>query len=377
MELKNTKTIAFVVNVDHFFISHRLPLALEALNKGYKVYLLTRDTGKVKQLEAKGINVINVNFERSGKNPIKDFLLINELKKIYKRINPDIIHHITLKPSIYGTIAARSLRSSPRIINAVSGLGYSFTAKNRVITRTIILRLLNWAFKSKTSSFIFQNNDDKKLYDSLGFLHSNNHIIIKGSGVDEQQYTYHEPVLKDKISIVLVARMLKDKGILEFIDAANILRKEFERIIEFVLVGGIDVENPAHIKESDLLQVCDQRYLKWVGHRSEVREVYEKSDIVCLPSYREGLPKSLVEAMAIGRPIITTDAIGCKDCVIDGYNGYLVPIMDSKNLALRIKDLILDKELRLKMGVNSRKKMIEEMTLKKVVAQTFDFYQSV
>ncbi|HEY9001054.1 MAG TPA: glycosyltransferase family 4 protein [Mucilaginibacter sp.] len=369
------KKLLFVVNVDWFFVSHRLPLALEALKRNYDVYLATKDTGCKKQLTEHGIKVIDIDFERSGKNPVKELSLITKLTKIYKEIKPDVIHHITLKPSIYGTIAARKAKSKAKIINAVSGLGYTFTDNRQSLSKVFLKGLLKWAFSDQKSNFIFQNPDDQSFYNQMGFLNGKNFVIIKGSGVDEKEFSFFAPVKKEKLVVVLLARMLKDKGVLEYIEAARSLKKEFEGKVEFWLVGGIDEHNPAHITEQELKDKCDPGYVNWLGHRSDVKNIYEQSDIVCLPSYREGLPKSLIEAMAIGRPIVTTDAIGCRECVDEGINGYKVPVKDHQQLGARIKELLLDEDLRLKMGKASRDKMVNEFSLKEVVAQTFKLYE--
>jgi glycosyltransferase involved in cell wall biosynthesis len=369
------KRILFVVNVDWFFVSHRLPLALEALKRNCDVYLVTKNTGCKESLTQHGIKVIDIDFERSGKNPVKELSLINRLTKIYEEVKPDIIHHITLKPSIYGTIAARKIKSKAKVINAVSGLGYTFTNNRKSLSKVFLKRLLRWAFADRKSNFIFQNPDDQAFYNQLGFLNGKNYVIIKGSGVNEKEFGFFAPVKKDKLVVVLLARMLKDKGVLEFIEAAQTLKNELAGKAEFWLAGGIDEHNPAHITEQELMGKCDLGYINWLGHRSDVKHVYEQSDIVCLPSYREGLPKSLIEAMAIGRPIITTDAIGCRECVDEGVNGFKIPVKDHEQLSSRIKQLLLDEGLRLKMGKASREKMVNEFSLKEVVAQTFKLYE--
>ena len=376
MEL-NKRKLLFVVNVDWFFISHRLPLAEEAIRRGDEVYLITKNTGRMDELKHAGFQCFEIDFERSGKNPVKELNLISKLARLYKIIQPDLIHHITLKPSIYGTLAAKRSRSSARIINAVSGLGYTFTAGRRSLSKIILTSLLKLAFSDKKTNFIFQNPDDLNVYKRFGFLNNLNNIIIKGAGVDENVFYYREPHRRDtnKIRVVLLARMLKDKGVLEFIQAGYILKETLQERLEFVLVGGIDEFNPAAITADTLNKLCDNVFINWLGHRSDVIEIYDQADIVCLPSYREGLPKSLVEAMAIGRPVITTDAIGCRECVEDGVNGFLVPIGNHIILADRIRTLVLDKELRIKMGEASRNKMVQEMSLNNAIKMTFDFYE--
>ncbi|PWS28192.1 glycosyltransferase family 1 protein [Pedobacter yonginense] len=369
------KKLFFVVNVDWFFLSHRLPIALEAIRRGYDVYLLTKDTGKRQIVESYGIKFIEIPFERSKTNPLKEVFLILKLRSVYLEHMPDIIHHITLKPSIYGTIASKSIEKPVKVVNAVSGLGYSFTDDRKSVGKVILIKLLKLAFKAKATNFIFQNPDDKEVYGQLDFLTPSNNVIIKGSGVDENEFTYTPPIKKDRLYITMLSRMLKDKGVMEFIDAANILRAQYEGQIKFILVGGIDLENPAHIKEAELNALCDGEYLDWQGFRTDVKHIYQQSDITCLPSYREGLPKSLIEAMAIGRPIVTTNAIGCKECVDDRLNGFLVPVKSSKILAEKLKLLIDDAQLRINMGLKSREKMVKEMSLAHVISETFKIYE--
>ena len=373
--LTNNTKIIYVINVDWFFISHRLPLAQEALRRKWDVYLICKDTGKFDELISMGIKCISTDFSRSGKNPLKELKLIWFLKKNYKRIEPDIIHHIALKASIYGTIAAKSSNIKAKIINAVSGLGYIFSGNKPSFSKYFLIRLFKYAFSDQRTNFIFQNPDDDSFYNDLKFLNDRNHIIIKGSGIDENVFLEKKNVISNKkIRIVFLARMLRDKGLFEFVQAANKLRNRYSDILEFVLVGGIDLFNPAYISEEMLNSLTDGKYLIWKGHQNNIKEIYEDADIVCLPSYREGLPKSLVEAMAVGCPIITTDAVGCRECVDDGVNGFLVPIGDYDVLAQRIEILVNDKELRIKMGHKSREKMVREMSLSKIIKMTFDFY---
>ena len=371
----NKKTIVYVVNVDWFFISHRLPLGIEAIKRGYNVYLVAKNTGRFHEIEALGIKCINLNFDRSGKNPIKDLCIFFILTKIYYLIRPDIIHHVTMKPSIYGTIASRFYKPKVKVVNAISGLGYVFTGNGRFFTKKIAIILMRLAFSNKKAYFIFQNPDDLDVFNELDFLEKHNFTIIKGSGVDENFFLQKDTNSNLKLQVVLVARMLKDKGIMEFVRAAILLKKKYENVVEFLLVGGLDLANPAFITAEELNFFCDGSYIKWLGHQTDINSIYSNADIVCLPSYREGLPKSLVEAMAKGCPILTTDTAGCRECVDDGVNGYLVPVGDHKILASHIENLINNKDLRILLGSNSRKKMLMEFSLNTVIRQTFEFYE--
>lgn len=375
--MKSNKTILFVVNVDWFFLSHRLPLAKEAIKRGYSVYLASKNTGHRNKVEELGVKFIELDFDRSGRNPIREFNLIIKLRALFISINPDIIHQVTIKPSIYGSIAYRFTDKKAILLNAISGLGYNFIDERNPFSQKIIIRLMKFAFGQRGVNFIFQNPDDLNYYKSKGYLLENNHKLIKGAGVDETQFNYSEKEEAKILSVLLTARMLKDKGVFEFIYAAQKLKNKWFGKAKFILVGDIDVHNPASVTKDEITQLLIKDYLVWVGHQSDVRPFLLDSDIVCLPSYREGLPKSLIEAMAIGRPIITTDVPGCRECVVDGYNGYLVPPKNVLQLAEKIDALLLDRKLRLIFGVNSRKKMVKELSLSKVVSATFNFYEEL
>lgn len=371
------KTILYVANVDWFFHSHRSALAKEAVTRGYKVYVITKDTGYRSRIENMGVTFIDINFERAGKNPLKDFGLIIKLLLLYKRFKPDIIHHIAHKPNLYGAIAYRysGLGHRTRVVNAVSGLGAVFTGENQSLTQRLLFLLMRLAYGSKKVNIIFQNPDDQKLFADKGFLSMSNYTLIKGAGVDIKQYPFTPKKMDEKIVVMLPARMLVDKGIREFITAAEFLRTKLFGKVCFRLVGGADALSLTSLSEQELKSYEVPDYIEWVGHKENMRPELEMADIVCLPSYREGLPKALIEAMAIGRPIITTDVPGCRECVDDSINGLLVPAKNPEALADAILTLVNDEILCLRMGLKSREKMLAEMTLDKVIQQTFDFYQ--
>lgn len=369
--------IVFVVNVDWFFLSHRLHLALYALSKGYKVTLVSKDTSRRNEIESLGIDFVNLDFGRSSLNPFKEVQLILELRKIYRKLRPDLIHNVTIKPNLYGNLAARLSGFQPVCVNAISGLGYNFIDGRRSVLQKVLIGMMKFAYRYAKTNFIFQNPDDLGFYNQLGLIHPSNHIIIKGAGVDENAFPYLMPTLKDKIEIVLPARMLFDKGINEFVQAAKILEDEFSGKARFLLVGDVDNGNPASAQISDLRKMEIPGYIEWVGFRKDMRNVYMNADIVCLPSYREGMPKSLIEAMSIGRPIVTCNVPGCRECVDDGINGFLVPVRDAAQLAQSLRKLMLSEDMRISMGKESREKMLKEMTLEKVTQQTFQFYDKL
>lgn len=366
--------ILYVVNVDWFFISHRLPLAEHALSCGDEVFLAALNTGHKQKLESKGITFIDIPFQRSGTNPLHEVKCISLLKKTYAKVNPDIIHHITLKAAILGSIAAK-IAHTKNVINAISGFGYAFTDGRKGLKTQIIKGLLQVAFKSESFSFILQNPDDMKTVNSLHFVRPEQLHLIKGSGVDLNEYSYYEPQNKDVIECLFPARILRDKGVMEFLKAAKSLESEANGKLKFVLAGDCDKENLAMFPEDELRKWLVPGYIEWIGHQSEMIPVFIKSDIVILPSYREGLPKSLIEACAIGRPIITTDAIGCRECVQNNINGFLVPVKNAEAIADAIRKLVIDEKLRLRMGKKSRELAEKEFSINSVIEKTFNIYQ--
>lgn len=370
------RKLFIVVNVDWFFLSHRLPIAKAAQKNGYDVTILTQNTGRFGEIKKEGLYVVDIPFKRSGTNILNELRVIYSLKKEISNYKPDVIHNVALKASIYGSIAAR-LAKVGNVINAISGLGFVFSNEKGGLLRKVLLRMMNFAFKSSQVHFIFQNPEDYILFEKNGYATTHNSIIIKGSGVDLNEFTFQEAPQNDKLVIVLVARMLLDKGIREFKKASKILFTHYEHRIKWLLVGPIDKENPSGLEETEIQEMIIPDYFEWLGYQEDVRQVYIDSDIVTLPSYREGLPKSLIEACAVGRPIVTTNAPGCKECVDDGVNGFLVPVGDSDQLAQKIKLLIDDEDLRKEFGKNSRIKAEKEFSIDNVVNQTLNLYTKV
>lgn len=366
-----------VVNVDWFFLSHRLPIAIAAKKKGFDVTIVSEDTGKGDLIRSYGFNFIAAPFTRSGKNIFKEYTLFRFLKKLYSTYKPDIIHHVTLKPAIYGSLAARKVGIN-KVVNAISGMGYNFTENRKGVLQKVLLTLMKMGFSSPKLHFIFQNQDDIEVFKRSGMLKDESNIhLIKGSGVDLQEFAYASEPEERIIKVMLPARMLYDKGVVEFVEAANLLKNKYADKVVFQLTGDIDPHNPASISEIELRKILSAPYITWLGYQKDMAEQLRNCHIVILPSYREGLPKSLIEACAIGRPIITTEAPGCKECVIEGYNGYLVPVKDHEVLASKLVALLDSKELRLSMGMNSRALAEREFGIEKVVEETLSIYNKL
>jgi glycosyltransferase involved in cell wall biosynthesis len=362
--------LLFVVTEDWYFISHRLPLAVAAQAAGFDVAVATRDGGKADVIRSAGIRLIPLSLSRRGGNPLRELMT---LWRLYRHEQPDLVHHVALKPVMFGALAARLARV-PAQVNAVAGLGWLFTSSGRVVRlirpalRWVLARLLN----RPHSLTIVQNPEDRALLERSG-VSAARLRLIRGAGVDVQVFYPVSPP-PEPVCIVLVARMLWDKGVGEFVEAARRLTKAGVNA-RFVLVGDPDPANPASVPESTLRSWHGQYGVEWWGRRDNMPAVLQAAHVACLPSYREGLPKSLLEAAACGLPIVTTDAPGCREVVRDGVNGLLVPVRDAPALAAALGKLIGDAELRRRMGEQSRARAETEFGLATVITQTLAVYR--
>ena len=365
------KKITYFVNDISFFKNHFLPIALSTAEQ-FNVSIISDKVDLELENQYPELKQYSISIKRSSLNPFGDLILFFRLSKLLNQIKPDLIHNITIKPILYGSLFSKFSNRKIRTINSVTGLGYAIT-NNHLLIKTIMKSLIR-LFVSKESYFLFLNRHDKKFYEDLGKVTTQNFIMIGGSGVDEKEFPFTSPVKKDRIEIVFTGRMLKDKGVIDLIKAVKLLDDKSKKNVLLKLYGAIDIKNPAHIKEEELKNQLISGFIKWEGFTSDIKRTLESADIYCLPSYREGLPKSTIEAMAIGRPIITTNAPGCEDTVQDGYNGYIIEVGDIEALSKKLNELIKNEQLRIQMGQNSRKLFLEKFTLEKVVYQILDSY---
>lgn len=371
------KTLLMITNVDWFFISHRLVIAQEAVRQGWKVHVACEDTGRGKEIAVDGIEFIDFKFSRSGTNPLDELKTLRNFRKLYKELKPDVVHHITLKPVIYGSVAARLLNIKG-VVNAVSGLGYNFTSGRQGVVAKIMIRMMQYGFRRDNLAVIFQNGDDQKELTSLGVVQPNNKVIrIKGSGVDLELFKQTNLPSFDKIKVLLPTRMLWDKGVKELREATDSLKDKYKNKVQFILAGMADEDNRAGVPASYLNDWQDGQYVKWIGYQKDMIQVYNDSHIVVLPSYREGMPKTLIEACAVGRAIVTTDAIGCRECVDEGVNGLKVPVYSVKELATALTTLFENHDMIKEMGEASRKKAEAEFDVKNVVAKHLEIYEEL
>ncbi|MVZ63649.1 glycosyltransferase family 4 protein [Sphingobacterium humi] len=368
------KRLLIVTNVDWFLISHRLVVASHALKNGWEVFVACEDTGRSGEITSQGIHFENLVFSRSGTNLIAEIRSYLKFKNLYRRVKPDVVHHITIKPVIYGTLAARSL-GIKGIVNAVSGMGYLFVDGKFGLFQRAVMWLMRKGSNHNSVSYIFQNQDDKEVLRKFGVLERVKSVnLIKGSGVSLDEFKYQLPIKKPKLRILFAGRMLWDKGIRELRIAADILKNDLGKKIEIRMIGKVDLGNKSAVPLEYLNEWVDGEYVQWKGHIDDVYSEYVNADVVILPSYREGLPKNLIEACAVGRPIITTDAVGCKDCVDDGINGIIVPVKDAEQLALAIRNIITTPEKLLNMGMSSRRKAEKDFNVDDVVIKHLEIY---
>ncbi|WP_180070036.1 glycosyltransferase family 4 protein [Acinetobacter sp. YH16038] len=368
--------IVYIVNVDWFFISHRLPIALEVLKQGHEVHIFTKDTGKMDYLKSLGLKVHPINLERGSINPFSSFKLLFDLKNKLKKIKPDVVHLVTIKPVLIGGLAS-ILAKVPSIVYAISGLGFIFTNTmlKAKILRLGIIPLYRLALSAKNKTVIVQNLDDLRILRQYVAIPESQTVLIPGSGVDLKQFDFQPIPLKNKI-VLMACRLLADKGVYEFHKSARLLKDKYPDV-RFVLVGGIDPDNPTSLTKKELNEWVKKGDLEWWGHQSNMSEVLSQATVVVLPSYREGMPKVLLEAQALGRPIVTTDVPGCREAIENGKTGFLVQVKDEHSLANAIEKLITNDELCLEFSHNARALAVQKFDIEQVVKTQINIYENL
>jgi glycosyltransferase involved in cell wall biosynthesis len=370
------KKLIFLISVDWFFCSHFLDRAIAAKAEGYEVVVITRVRRHGRMITEAGLKLIPLEFERRNLNPFNELLALWKIARLYRVEQPDLVHHVALKPILLGSLAAR-LVGVRSIINAPVGMGFVFSSTGFLATllRPLLRFLIGLVLNPAGSRVIFENVDDQEALIASGVVRRNAVVLIRGAGINTQLF---QPVLRaNPVPVVmLVARMLWDKGVGEFVQAAQLL-KQRQVMARFVLVGGPDVDNLARIQEKVLQKWHAQSDVEWWGHRDDMSAVLAQADIACLPSYREGLPKSLIEAMAMGLACVTTDVPGCREVVDDGDNGFLVSPRNAEALADALAKLIGDASLRERMGRRGRERAEREFSDERVIAETLDVYREI
>lgn len=365
-----SKKIAIVANTTWNIYNFRQNIIAKLLEEGHEVFVLAPIDAYIEYKEKypKVHHLGLRTLDRDSTNPLKDILLIIELRRKYRRIKPDIILHYTHKPNIFGTMAAKLCNI--KSISVITGLGYSFINKG----------IINWVTKQLykfTSAFncivIFENEDDKQLFIEEGMVDASKAIAVKGCGVDLSYYTSMPNGLEhNEIIFTFIGRLLQDKGVREFAEAAKVLQTE-EQKLKFVMLGDFDEENPSTIDREDLLSWINSDIIDYKGFVTDVRPYIATSDCIVLPSYREGMPRIVLEGMAMSKPIITTNTAGCRETVEEGKNGFLVEVKDSSSLVEGIKKFLqLSKLQRQEMGLFGRQKVMVEFESKIIAQKLFD-----
>jgi glycosyltransferase involved in cell wall biosynthesis len=365
--------ILLFANTDWFLYNFRLSLAQALSERGDDVVLVSPEGAYSPRLQELGFRWICFPLSRSGLNPLVEISTILRLIVLYRREKPDLVHQFTVKCVLYGSLAC-FLLGIHSVVNSVEGLGYVFTegVGKRQWLRSLIMVIYRLVLQP--TWVVFLNPDDRLYFLKNHLVNPKRIVTIRSSGVDLQHFSpRHEP--SGIPLVVLPARMLWDKGVGDFVEAARHLRTAGLQA-RFALVGDNDDGNPASVPASQLRAWEKERVIEWWGWMENMSEVYAQAAIVCLPSYREGLPITLIEAAACGRPIVTSDVPGCREVVRHGENGLLVPVRDAVALAKALMDLLQSPNTRSKMGRCSRKIAEKEFSMELVISQTFALYQS-
>lgn len=367
----------YVFSIDYQLVSHRRDVVMAALKEGYDVTVVAENTGYREEIEKLGARFIDLPINRVGKNPFEELKTLRFLYRLYKKEKPDIVHHVSMKVVLWGGLAAK-LAKVPGIVNAINGLGVFFeSGEVDTLIKRIFVEIVRFSHWRKNVLTIFQNNEDCEFFVNRRLIKQDQTRRINGSGVNLDDFAFSSLPQGEPLKLLFTSRMVEEKGVLDIIKAANILRPKYENRICFLLCGLLET-NPKAIKKERLDRECDGKYIQYLGQRNDIKELLIESSIVLLPSYyREGIPKSLIEATAIGRPIITTDWIGCRETVVDGLNGFLIPIKSPQILAEKISILIDNEELRATMGRESRKIAMAKFSINEVIRRHLNIYHEL
>ena len=363
------KSIAIVANTTWNIYNFRLNVLDKLLFENFRIYVIAPVDEYIHYKESYP-NVVHIplkTLDRDSINPVKDILLTLELIRKYKRIRPDIVLHYTVKPNIYGAVAAKLL-GIPSVA-VVTGLGYAFIHQGLIKNITVGLYRLFSRFHKKV---IFENIDDRLLFSKLKIIKNGQGISVKGCGVNtEQFYPDKNGKTGHKLIFSFIGRLLYDKGVKEFVEAAHMVRSRHDHV-EFWIIGEIDKGNPAAIKEEDLISWVKDKSILYLGSTQNVQKYIAASDCIVLPSYREGMPRIILESMAMAKPVITTKSAGCRETVHEGENGYLIEVADSKSLEYAVNKFIdLNPGQREAMGIKGREMAEEHFNSKKIANEVF------
>ncbi len=363
--------IILFANTPWYLYNYCFPLAEAIKNRGNEILLVSPKGEYAERLISSGYRHISFPLQRRSINPLTELWSLLKLVQLYKVEKPDIVHNFTTKCIIYGSIAAHK-NDIGQIVNSVTGMGYAFSGDQwiRRFLRAIIKLLYRKTLVG--TQVLFQNPNDRDEFISERLVTEEQTILIRSSGVNLEKFSY-TPEPDGVPLIILAGRLLYDKGVVEYVEAARIIKNR-KIPARFALVGKPDPENPSSIPIEKLKSWHNEGAIEWWGWKEEMSQVYHQASIVCLPSYREGVPKSLIEAAAAGRPIVTTDTPGCRDVVQEGVNGFIVPVRSTRELAEALQILIMDKDLRQKMGREGQLIAGRDFDLRNVLLAVLEVY---
>lgn len=368
--------LLFFENNAAYFLSHRLPLAQAMHDRGYDVHVAAMPGPSAEAVSAAGFEFHPVKFSRGGVNPVKEWVVLRRIRRLYRELRPQLVYQVTVKPVIYGTMAARREHVAA-VVSVISGLGY-FAAQQGWrggVFRRAGFSLYRFALRHPNQKVIFHNVANRDEFVARGILKPEDLDVLPGSGVDID-YFQPAPESQGTPLVVLPGRMLREKGVREFIGAARLLRDQGVRV-RFLLAGKLDPANPSSMPEAELRRRCSESGVEWNGPVPDMRSLYAQSHVVCLPSYHEGMPRVLLEAAASGRAVVTTDVPGCRDAVIAGETALLVPPGEAGKLAVALRALIENPDMRQRMGARGRVLAEERFSSHQVVERTVEIMESL
>jgi len=365
--------IFLVEGEDRYFLHNRAGLASELVRLGCEVEVLANETDKAEQIRSLGYRFHPLNSRRGKLSPVRDLGLIARIGRLQSKRQPHLVHHFTLKPVLFGSLAAR-FHPSIKVVNSITGLGYLFTDSNRNRwTRELAKFAYRFSLSCSNCQTIVQNQDDRNYFLQHRLCQANRLHLILGSGVDCERYC-PRPEPETPVRALFIGRFLGDKGIFEFIQAAQIHR-EAGSPVEFVLVGDLDPGHPTSVQPQQLQSWVEQGLIRLRGYSENVAEEIRDSHIVVLPSHREGLPKVLIEGAASGRALVAADAPGSREVVIPEKTGLLVPLRAPVELASAITRLASSPELRARLGQAARELALRAFSTQRVNQQIVELYR--
>ena len=386
--------IILFANTEWYLYNFRLSLAQRLRDEGHDVVLLSPPGEYGEKLRELGFRWIPVPFSTRSTNPFENLSLIRQLIRLYRHEKPDLVHHFTIKCVLYGTIAAKVI-GGVKIVNAVTGLGHIFTdpgLKAKLI-RPVVRAMYRFALKGENVRVIYQNSDDRDQFVDWGLVDKDRTALIRGSGVNvetftgrgtrnaenKSQVTDNGSLVTDNgspVTILFASRLLREKGVFELLEAFQVLRQKHPRV-ELLIAGDLYLENPSSLTSEDVEKLKVMDGVTYLGHVDGMQPLLAESDIVVLPSYREGTPRILIEAAAMEKPIVTTDIAGCRGLVVDDKSGFLVPVKSVEHLFEAMEKLVGDPDLCERFGRRGREIVLAEFDEKIVIDKTLQVYKEL